>query len=82
MLTSKLVEIGGINEDDVIAEVKNYISTGEWEEQKKGLVNALSGAKINGIAIDKRTLGSIIHNAIHYSRTAFEGKMNRALFKR
>jgi hypothetical protein len=50
---SKLVEIGGIKEEDVILKIKQHIINGELDDQKTGLVNALYEATMNGEIIDK-----------------------------
>ena len=76
---TKLSEIGGINRANVVEKVKQHITYGGWEDQRKGLVNALHGSKIDGKIIDRRKLGNLVDKAIDYPDHQFERKMNKLL---
>ncbi|MDR3245055.1 MAG: hypothetical protein LBT50_01320 [Prevotellaceae bacterium] len=68
----KLVQFGGISEEDVLTKIKKHLINGEWEGQKNGLINALSGAKIKGKIIDDKKLSRIIENAMDFQYFQFE----------
>jgi len=76
---SKLSELGGNNEDVVVSILKNHIKYGDWEDQRKGLIDALYGAKINGKLIDRRKLSSLLDAVINEPDFRFEKKMNKIL---
>jgi hypothetical protein len=76
---SKLIEIGDIKEENVIQTIKEHIINGELGSQRKGLVEALYGAKINGEIIDRRKLNSIITKALKCPGFQFERKLNKIL---
>ena len=76
---TKLSEIGGISRADVVDKVGQHIVDGVWEDQRKGLVNALYGAEVDGKVIDRRKLGNLVDNAIDYPYHKFENKMKKTL---
>jgi hypothetical protein len=76
---NKLIEVGGINESDVLAKIREHLINGQWEDQKSGLVSALYGAKINGKIVDKRALGTIVKDAVKYADYVFKRRMNKLL---
>jgi hypothetical protein len=76
---NKLIEIGGINKIEVLSKLKQHLTTGKWEDQRTGLIDALYGAKIDGKLIDKRKLGIIVQYALDYKDFQFEIKMNKLL---
>jgi hypothetical protein len=78
-VVNKLIEAGGINENDVLAKIREHLINGQWEDQKSGLVNAWYGAKIEGKIVDKRTLGAVVTAAAKYPDYTFKRRMNKLL---
>ena len=76
---TKLSDIGGVNKSNVVDKVRGHIVNGGWEDQRKGLVNALYGSEIDGKVIDRRKLGSLVDSAIDSPDYQFERKMNKLL---
>jgi hypothetical protein len=76
---NKLIEVGGINESDVLAKIRGHLINGQWEDPKSGLVNAWYGAKIEGKIVDKRTLGAVITAAAKYPDYTFKRRLNKLL---
>ena len=69
----------GVNENHVVGKVRNHIINGEWEDQRNGLVNALSGAEVNEKNITTSILSRLVDAAILEPDYRFERNTNKML---